>query len=599
MALTFPRISITVDDDRGMGTQGELSALSLGFGIHQAWIYSAMFGTSSIFQAPAVFSINDSPISSVTLVFLISIVVFGLSLLFAAATDQKLLKVYTAKRILLGAALLTSAGTFAVFAASLPGAVGVAATVFAGAATGIGSALLLLFWGVAYSRDSAASIVMNTSIAIVIAVAIYSLALHILPAPFSGILTACLPLLELPLLWQLTPVSYAVRHAIPIFNPLPVRKGPFSMRLGLPVLLFGFALGGMRSISTQIILPSSDMTTQLLALFAGGAATVLLLVTVFSIDKRSHWDFLFRPIVPFIAVTLFFLPSLTLGNTMVAPLVLLTGYMVFEALMWVFFSEMAQEFRLSPIFVFGVGRGCLALGSLAGSLTVVDPTLLSSFSPFGEAGGAVLIMFVMVVAYALLPRVRDIKRIIVQTQPSMNRAIASFNRQSEQILWSSRRQDGAVKLDGMDATRPLGAADMFGGVEALDPNKAVGWAEDGGSAAGPGASSGIDGGPFDGDGESGSTLPPPQDLEYNAERSRRSGRFRAQCEAIADRYLLSRRETEVMFMLAKGHNAAYIQDKLCISKSTAKTHISHIYRKLDIHNQQELLAMVEEARDEL
>ena len=54
-----------------------------------------------------------------------------------------------------------------------------------------------------------------------------------------------------------------------------------------------------------------------------------------------------------------------------------------------------------------------------------------------------------------------------------------------------------------------------------------------------------------------------------------------------------------MFLLAKGHNAAYIQDKLCISKSTSKTHISHIYRKLDIHSQQELLSMVEEARDEL
>ena len=52
-----------------------------------------------------------------------------------------------------------------------------------------------------------------------------------------------------------------------------------------------------------------------------------------------------------------------------------------------------------------------------------------------------------------------------------------------------------------------------------------------------------------------------------------------------------------MFLLAKGHNAAFIQEKLCISKSTAKTHISHIYRKLDIHNQQELLAMVDAARN--
>ena len=91
----------------------------------------------------------------------------------------------------------------------------------------------------------------------------------------------------------------------------------------------------------------------------------------------------------------------------------------------------------------------------------------------------------------------------------------------------------------------------------------------------------------------------PQETPQDAEEGRRAkGRFHSQCEAIADRYLLSRRETEVMFLLAKGHNAAFIQDQLCISKSTAKTHINHIYRKLDIHTQQELLSMVEAARRE-
>ena len=35
-------------------------------------------------------------------------------------------------------------------------------------------------------------------------------------------------------------------------------------------------------------------------------------------------------------------------------------------------------------------------------------------------------------------------------------------------------------------------------------------------------------------------------------------------------------------------------DELCISRSTAKTHINHIYKKLDIHTQQELLKMVED-----
>ncbi len=438
MALSFPRVSITVNDDRGLGTQGELSGLSLGLGIHQAWVYSAMFGTTTIFQTSENVAQNGGSIPSVTFVFLISIIVFALTLFTAAATDQKFLRTYTRKQTMVVAAALTSIGTFSVFAAFAPGIIGIAATVFAGVATGIGSAFMLIFWGVAYSRDSSASIVVNTAVSTVIAVAIYSLVLHIVPAPYSGILTACLPLLELPLLWQLTPESYAIRHAIPIFNPLPVKKVPFSLRLSFPVLLFGFALGALRSVSTQIILPSSDLTTQLLALFAGGAATILLLITVFSIDKRSHWDFLFRPIVPFIAVTLFFLPSLALDNSIVPPLVLLTGYMCFESLMWVFFGELAQEFRLSPIFVFGVGRGCLALGSLAGSLLVTDPHLLDTLTPFGENSGAIVIMFTMVLAYALLPRVRDIKRAIGPADDSFNRAIASMNLQNEQAHADSK-----------------------------------------------------------------------------------------------------------------------------------------------------------------
>ena len=59
-------------------------------------IYAAMFGTNSIFQMPAPEGLFGHSSSFVSYVFLISIVVFGLSLLFAAITDQKLLKLYTA-----------------------------------------------------------------------------------------------------------------------------------------------------------------------------------------------------------------------------------------------------------------------------------------------------------------------------------------------------------------------------------------------------------------------------------------------------------------------------------------------------------------------
>lgn len=69
--------------------------------------------------------------------------------------------------------------------------------------------------------------------------------------------------------------------------------------------------------------------------------------------------------------------------------------------------------------------------------------------------------------------------------------------------------------------------------------------------------------------------------------------FKKNCEAVSARYLLSHRETEVLFLLAKGYNSAAIQEKLFISEGTAKTHIRHIYRKLDVHNQQELMRMIE------
>ena len=65
---------------------------------------------------------------------------------------------------------------------------------------------------------------------------------------------------------------------------------------------------------------------------------------------------------------------------------------------------------------------------------------------------------------------------------------------------------------------------------------------------------------------------------------------------MANTFLLSRRETEILFFLAKGHNAAYIQEKLYISEGTAKTHIRHIYRKCDVHSQQDLMRMVENAQ---
>ena len=67
------------------------------------------------------------------------------------------------------------------------------------------------------------------------------------------------------------------------------------------------------------------------------------------------------------------------------------------------------------------------------------------------------------------------------------------------------------------------------------------------------------------------------------------------CKAVSDIYLLSQREHEILCLLARGRNAAFIQSKLTISEGTVRTHMRNIYRKIDVHSQQELMDLVESA----
>lgn len=72
----------------------------------------------------------------------------------------------------------------------------------------------------------------------------------------------------------------------------------------------------------------------------------------------------------------------------------------------------------------------------------------------------------------------------------------------------------------------------------------------------------------------------------------------AAIKALAEDNGLTRREQEVFELLAKGRNVAYIQTSLVLSRHTVRSHVYHIYQKLDVHSHQELIDVVEaEAKD--
>lgn len=66
----------------------------------------------------------------------------------------------------------------------------------------------------------------------------------------------------------------------------------------------------------------------------------------------------------------------------------------------------------------------------------------------------------------------------------------------------------------------------------------------------------------------------------------------AYCQKLAMENGLTPREVEILGLIAMGRSAKYIAEELMISHNTTRTHIKHVYEKLNIHSKQELLDLV-------
>ena len=660
MGVRVPRITLNADfgDESAFG---ELSLLSVGYGLHQAWVYATMFGTASVFGPMPCFQGLYG--SSVTMPYLISTIVYVFAMLLIAATDQRFLKLYTSRKLLCIGAALSCVGSLLLLAVPFFG-VPLAETA-SGIMTGIGSAILIVYWGTAFARTDSASIVLNTAIAISIAIGLFATVLHYAPFPVSAIAIACVPLLELAILLKKTPEPFHERDEVPIFKPLPINRGRFVARFGAPVLVLGIALGMLRSNSLQNLVMKTSVGAQPMLLLAAGCATVLVLVTIMALGGGDRWSRFFQPLVPFIAVTVFIMPLASTENAALTSVIMLVGFLCFESLMWIFFADLSQRFRLSPVFVFGLGRAIMAVAIMFGTLAPVAAVNYVHALPFGGETVVLLMLLVIMFAYALLPREREIESIIMPC-PLVKAVSASFERKEESQRAAGKRNCGAAK--GMDALEQGMAESAAQRERAADGLAAKGeasalaaassatdtaasirreaeaasrevpasadntatdctprengegtmGAEPTGDASGSentavAQPAGTTNGNNDAAESTATSSAPPATRERQTtqpapaaiaearsakpgEPARGGGRFRGKCETVANTFLLSRRETEILFFLAKGHNAAYIQEKLYISEGTAKTHIRHIYRKCDIHNQQDLMRMVEDAQ---
>ncbi len=71
-------------------------------------------------------------------------------------------------------------------------------------------------------------------------------------------------------------------------------------------------------------------------------------------------------------------------------------------------------------------------------------------------------------------------------------------------------------------------------------------------------------------------------------------RITGQCMVLSRKARLSKRESEILELIARGRDVPYIAKALYISENTVRTHNKSIYRKIGVHNRQELLSVVEQ-----
>lgn len=628
MGFQAPRVTINIDFKEGTSF-GELSIISLGYGLHQAWIYSSMFDKGGIFGTSGLQArpFNDQ----LSLAYFVSILVYGLLLLVASVLDTRLIRPLHATPTLVIAALLGSTGTLLLLAPDGSLLSSEALQLASGVLTGAGSSVLLLAWGIAFSRRDSASVVINGALSIAIGFGIYGLVLHQIPFPWGGVASALIPFAEIALLLVLRRhVSLDFDNRQLIFQPLPINHARFVLRFGLPVFFLGVALGIMRQTSIETILPGSAFEDQALLFVTACAATVLIMVTFLALGGDERWHTFFRPLIPFIAVTAVFIPFTAGGASFWGTSVVLVGYMSFEALMWIFFSELSQRFRLSPIFVFGLGRGVMALAALGGSTLPLFTGAFGAPTGLGEMGTVLIVLVAMMLAYALLPDEREMASIVTVTprkvavQSASRAPLIVVNEGKADAL--ERTREGAVpsapeqtdvrtqapanwEQAVVAALAELGETSGAASGQIASASSVVSAAEgptavDAMQDDAPDASAASD------TASSASTAPSPARQAMDFSRSifaeetaapapadntpAARGRFHQRCEIVANTYLLSRRESEVMYYLARGYKSSHIQQQLYISEGTAKTHIRHIYRKLNIHSQQDLIHLIDE-----
>lgn len=520
-------------------------ALAVGFGLHNAWVCAAMYSPEVLgasVRLPGVLG------SSYSLLYLVSVVAFAVAAFVLARYDQALLCFARSRRAMLVAGAITCVGTLLAIIPCPSDALATTAETLAGVATGVGSAALAVWWGIAFSRGQERVTAVAVPVGVVLGFVINTLVIQAVPSLAGGLIAAVVPLAECLCLALVTPAPGAEPRMQ--FNALSSGKARFGLLILEMTALIGVALGVLKQAAVQTTFGGDAMPAVPVVLLTAGGMVVTLCVIYVLVRGGENWDPFFTAVCPAAGCAALLAAFFVADDGLLFDLFLLVAYFLYESLLWMYGGLLAHRLRLSPVFLFGLIRGMSAVAMFLGSLGASCVMPLVSAGSLDSRTFVFIPLVLMLLARAATPEEPQILRGVVRCPAVRLMAVEMDDRLA--LMASARGAEG----DRAGVRQPVPAAVAS---PLVQESPAVG-------------------APVDASGDAG-------------------GRFTRRVRKVAQIYLLIERETDILFDLAKGNTAAYIQDKHCISAGTVKTHVRNIYRKLDIHKRNDLMRLIDEIDD--
>lgn len=546
----------------GMTIEEQWPALKLvGFGFYYAWIWVSYNSNVLVFPSAA----SDLPPDTISLTYLVSTLALGVALVLLSLVRPLTRRLVGSNLLLIAVAVVVGAATVGTYASSSLGADANLYLIVSAALTGAGTSVIVLRFGVVYSKAPAREAAMYTAASFVFAAMIYFMAVG-LPDPVGMVFTALLPVLAVVSTLTNPEWSDEGEGGRPE-GPVPLRR--FFVRLLVAVAVFSVVVGVSRGFSVPHSSISSLNADGALIIFSTAVVAGVLFVVVGLLRRQFDVSRLYYPII--IAVAAGILVTPLLGGTGFGSQFITVAYNCFVLVIWCLLAYVAYSSRLSPILVFGLGRGASALGTTFGWLAGLEIVRSQ-----GD-GSLSLEVISVVMVFALL---------VVSMLVLNDRLIGDALRPEERI-----RGDAAeVPAQGAGSAGEAAFADRRGAEDRRSAADGEG-AWDGGTGR-SGASEMGEVGEMGGAGASLADGSPGG----AAAGERRSGPYRMRCDAVAEHYGLSPRERDVFDLLVRGRSIDYIAQNLTISFNTAKSHIRHIYVKADVHSRQELIDLIDRER---